>query len=34
MCAWIYQPTTALGVDVAATEMHFYATTTPHHERR
>ena len=23
MCAWIYQPTTTLGVDVAATEMHF-----------
>ena len=23
VCAWIYQPTTTLGVDVAATEMHF-----------
>jgi hypothetical protein len=23
VCAWIYQPTATLGVDVAATEMHF-----------
>ena len=23
VCAWIYQPTKTLGVDVAATEMHF-----------
>lgn len=23
VCAWIYQPTAARGVDVAATEMHF-----------